>query len=77
MRKRQLTAAIIGSFMLAAGIFSLTGTDSAWAQRASKVEKHEAVLSSVAGYKTWKLVSKPALGLAEGTLRITDSAFAG
>ena len=77
MGKRRSKAVIIGSFLLGAGIFYFSDVDSSRAQRASKVEKKEAVLASVAGYKMWNLASKPAPGLPDGTLRITDSSIAG
>jgi len=77
MGKRRLKAAITGSFMLAAGFFYFSDADGARAQRAPKSEKKETVLASVAGYRSWNLVSKPAPGLADVTLRITDSSIAG
>ena len=77
MGKRRLKAAIFGSFLLGAGIFCFFDSGGARAQRAPKDQKREAVLASVAGYKTWKMVSKPAPESPTDTLRITDSSVAG
>ena len=77
MGKRRLKAAIIGSFVLAVGVFCFSDGDRARAQRAPKTEKKEAVLASVAGYRSWNLVSKPTPGLPDGTLSITNSSFGG
>ena len=77
MGNRRLKAAIIGSFILAAGFFYFSDVDGARAQHARKEQKKEAVLASVAAYRSWNLVSKPAPGLPDGTLSITNSSFGG
>ena len=77
MGKRRLKAAILGGFVLGAGIFYFSDAGSALAQREPKQEKREAVLASVAGYKTWHLVSKPAPESPNDTFLITDSSVAG
>jgi len=77
MGKRRLKAAIIGSFVLATGYFYFSDADGARAQPGPKARKKEAVLASVAGYRSWNLVSKPAPGLPDGTLSITNSSLGG
>jgi hypothetical protein len=77
MGNRRLKAVIIGSFVLAAGVFYFSDADGARAQRVRRPQKKESVLASVVGYRSWNLVSKPEPGLPGGTLRITDSSIAG
>jgi hypothetical protein len=74
---RQLKAAIIGSLLFAAASVYFCEADDARAQTAPKEQKRNAVLASVAEYRSWELVSKPSQGLPDGTLRITDSSIAG
>lgn len=77
MGKRRFKAAVIGSFVLGAGIFYFSDAGSAWAQLAPKEEKRDTVLASVADYKKWQLVSKPAPESPTDTFRIIESSMAG
>ena len=77
MGKRRLRAAIIGSFVLGASIFCFSDADETRAQRTPRGQNRDAVLASVARYKTWNLVSRPAPESPTDTFRITDSSVAG
>ncbi len=74
--RRLKTAALVG-FVLVGGVAYFSDAGAARAQRSGTQETKAAVLASVAGYRAWRLVSKPAPESPSGIFRITDAAVSG
>lgn len=77
MSFKRLKAAVAGGFLLVSGVLYFTGVDNALAQRRPKPEKRKNVLATVAGYKSWKLVSKPSPESSTDTFKIFGSSLGG
>lgn len=77
MNFRHCKTAVLGGFLIAAGINCLYPGGNAFAQRHPKPEKRKNVLASVAGYKTWNLVSKPSPESSTDTFKIFGSSLGG